>query len=136
MKSSYELAMERLNKASPTVKLTAAQKKNLAELDSIYAAKIAERELALKSDIDKSAATSPGTSEIGTSLVTSSSAWSHSSGCTHRQFSTITVWQMLLMIAGFAHTLPITRAFVPSYPVSSRSSRWPLASGDTSLASV
>jgi hypothetical protein len=56
MKSSYELAMERLNKASPTVKLTAGQKKEMAELDSIYAAKIAERELALKEDIDKAAA--------------------------------------------------------------------------------
>jgi hypothetical protein len=52
MKSAYELAMERLNKTSPTVKLTAEQKKQLAELDSKYAAKIAEREIALKGDID------------------------------------------------------------------------------------
>ena len=57
MKSAYELAMERLNKTSPTVKLTAAQKKELAELDSKYAAKVAEREIALKSDMDKAAAT-------------------------------------------------------------------------------
>jgi hypothetical protein len=56
MKSAYELAMERLNKTSPTVKLTAAQKKQLAELDSKYAAKIAEREIALKDEIDKFAA--------------------------------------------------------------------------------
>ena len=55
MKSSYELAMERLNKASPTVKLTPAQKKQLAELDSKYAAKIAEREIALKDDAEKAA---------------------------------------------------------------------------------
>jgi len=55
MKSAYELAMERLNKSSPTVKLTAAKKKELAELDSKYAAKIAEREIALKSDMDKAA---------------------------------------------------------------------------------
>jgi hypothetical protein len=55
MKSSFELAMERLNKASPTVKLTAAQKKELAELDSKYAAKIAERELAVKDEITKAA---------------------------------------------------------------------------------
>jgi len=41
MKSAYELAMERLNKSAPSVKLTAAQKKELAELDSQYAAKIA-----------------------------------------------------------------------------------------------
>ena len=55
MKSSYELAMERLNKSSPAVKLSAAQKKQLAELDSKYAAKIAEREIALKGDIEKAA---------------------------------------------------------------------------------
>lgn len=53
MKSSFELAMERLNKASPTVKLTAAQKRELAELDSKYAAKIAEREIALKDEMNK-----------------------------------------------------------------------------------
>jgi hypothetical protein len=53
MKSAYELAMERLNKTSPTIKLTAAQKKELAELDSKYAAKIAEREIALKDEIAK-----------------------------------------------------------------------------------
>ena len=55
MKSAYELAMERLNKTSPTVKLTAAQKKELAELDSRYAAKIAEREIALKDEMSKAA---------------------------------------------------------------------------------
>jgi hypothetical protein len=55
MKSSYELAMERLNKTSPTVKLTAEKKQQLAELDSIYAAKIAERELALKDEIERAA---------------------------------------------------------------------------------
>ncbi|HEY2082292.1 MAG TPA: hypothetical protein VGI88_05865 [Verrucomicrobiae bacterium] len=56
MKSAYELAMERLNKTSPTVKLTAGQKKELAELDSKYAAKIAEREIALADEINKFAA--------------------------------------------------------------------------------
>ena len=56
MKSAYELAMERLNKTSPTLKLTAAQKKELADLDSKYAAKIAEREIALKGEMDKAAA--------------------------------------------------------------------------------
>ena len=56
MKSAYELAMERLNKASPTVKLSPAQKKALAELDSKYAAKLAERELALKDQIAQAAA--------------------------------------------------------------------------------
>ena len=53
MKSAYELAMERLNKSAPRVKLTAAQKKELAELDSQYAAKIAGREIALKAEIEK-----------------------------------------------------------------------------------
>ena len=51
MKTAYELAMERLNKTAPAVKLSAAQKKQLAELDSRYAAKIAEREIALKEEI-------------------------------------------------------------------------------------
>ena len=52
MKSSYELAMERLNKTSPaTVKMTAEKKKQLAELDSKYAAKIAEREIFLKDNL-------------------------------------------------------------------------------------
>jgi len=55
MKSSYKLAMERLNKNAPTVKLTDAQKKQLAELDSKYAAKIAEREIALETEIAKAA---------------------------------------------------------------------------------
>ena len=53
MKSAYELAMERLNKTSPSVKLTAEQKKQIAELDSKYAAKIAEREIALNDEIAK-----------------------------------------------------------------------------------
>jgi hypothetical protein len=51
MKSSYELAMERLARTAPTVKLTQAQKKELAELDSRYAARVAERELTLKDEI-------------------------------------------------------------------------------------
>ena len=55
MKSSYELAMERLNKSSPAVKLSAGQKKQMAELDSKCAAKIAEREIALKADMAKAA---------------------------------------------------------------------------------
>jgi hypothetical protein len=51
MKSAYELAMERLEKTAPAAKLTAAQKKELAELDSLYAAKIAGREIALNGEI-------------------------------------------------------------------------------------
>jgi hypothetical protein len=53
MKSAYELAMERLEKTAPAVRLTAAQKQQLAELDARYAAKIAEREIALNSEIAK-----------------------------------------------------------------------------------
>jgi hypothetical protein len=53
MKSSYELAMERLNKSSPSVKLTDAKKKELAELDAVYAAKVAERELFIKDELLK-----------------------------------------------------------------------------------
>ncbi|HEV2207744.1 MAG TPA: hypothetical protein VG167_03165 [Verrucomicrobiae bacterium] len=53
MKSAYELAMERLNKSSPTIKLTDEQKRQLADLDSQCAAKIAERELLLEGEIAK-----------------------------------------------------------------------------------
>jgi hypothetical protein len=56
MKSAYELAMERLNKTSPATKLTAQQKEELAELDSRYKAKIAERELFVKDELAKAAA--------------------------------------------------------------------------------
>jgi hypothetical protein len=55
MKTAYELAMERLSKTSPTVKLTADQKLQIAELESKYAAKLAERELLLKGEIGKAA---------------------------------------------------------------------------------
>ena len=54
MKSAYELAMERLNKTSPpAAKLTDDQRKQLAELDSKYAAKIAERDLFLQGEYAK-----------------------------------------------------------------------------------
>jgi hypothetical protein len=56
MKSSYELAMERLNKTAPTVKLTTAQKKQIAELESKHKAKLAEREIALKDEINSASA--------------------------------------------------------------------------------
>ena len=45
--------MERLSKVAPTVKLTDEQKKQLAELESRCAAKLAERELLLKGEIAK-----------------------------------------------------------------------------------
>ncbi len=56
MKTAYELAMERLSKSAPAVKLTEEQKKQLAEIDSIYAAKIAERELFLDTQVEKAMA--------------------------------------------------------------------------------
>ena len=57
MKSAYELAMERLDKPGPApAKLSAEQKKQLAELDSVYTAKIAQREIFLKGELAKAAA--------------------------------------------------------------------------------
>jgi hypothetical protein len=53
MKSAYEIAMERLNGAVPTVKLSPEQKKAIAELESTCAAKIAAREIALNAEIAK-----------------------------------------------------------------------------------
>jgi hypothetical protein len=53
MKSAYELAMERLQKTSPSFSLTDEEKKELAELDSKCRAKIAEKELFLKEQIRK-----------------------------------------------------------------------------------
>ena len=53
MKSAYELAMERLAKGQPIVTLTDDQKKQLAEVDSTFKARIAEKELFLKGEIQK-----------------------------------------------------------------------------------
>ncbi len=50
LKSAWELALERTG-GKPTGKLTDAQKAKLAELEKIYTAKIAERELELKPKI-------------------------------------------------------------------------------------
>jgi hypothetical protein len=55
MKSAYEIAMERFNQTAPVTRLTAKQKKELAGLDSRYAAKIAEREIALNGELAKAA---------------------------------------------------------------------------------
>jgi len=56
MKSAYELAMERLQKGSPTVTLTPEQKAELAEIDSSFNAKIAESKIFLTDQITKAAA--------------------------------------------------------------------------------
>jgi hypothetical protein len=53
MKSAYELAMERLEKKAPSVALTPEQKAQIAEIDSTFKARIAERELFLKEQIAK-----------------------------------------------------------------------------------
>ena len=56
MKSAYELAMERLEKQSPTQKLNAAQKTQIADIESTTRAKIAEREVFLQDQIAKAQA--------------------------------------------------------------------------------
>lgn len=49
--------MERLAKDQPVVKLTDDQKKQLAEVDSTFKARIAERQLFLKGEIQKAQST-------------------------------------------------------------------------------
>ena len=51
MKSAYELAMERLEKQAPSVKLTDDQRSQLAEIDSLYKSRMAEKELLLAGEI-------------------------------------------------------------------------------------
>ena len=53
MKSAFELAMERLEKESPTQELTDEQKAKLAELSRVYEAKIADREVFLNGEMEK-----------------------------------------------------------------------------------
>jgi hypothetical protein len=53
MKSAYELAMERLQKGAPSISLTDDQKKQLADVDATYKAKVAEKELLLRDEIRK-----------------------------------------------------------------------------------
>jgi len=53
MKSAYELAMSRLEAKSPTVKISDAQKAELAEIDSLYESRIAERRIFLEGEIRK-----------------------------------------------------------------------------------
>jgi hypothetical protein len=53
MKSAYELAMERLEKESPSLKLTDDQRSQLAEIDSLYKSKMAEKELLLRGQIQR-----------------------------------------------------------------------------------
>jgi hypothetical protein len=55
MKSAFELAMSRLEKESPTQKLTDDQKSQLAEVDAEINAKTAERRLFLEGEMKKAA---------------------------------------------------------------------------------
>lgn len=56
MKSAYELAMERLNRTSPSVKLTGEQKQRIADLESEYKARVADLEISIKTEMAKLAA--------------------------------------------------------------------------------
>lgn len=58
MKSAYEIAMERLEKQNPTRPLSNETKERLAEIDSLYVSKIAERKVFLEGQIAKCRGTS------------------------------------------------------------------------------
>jgi len=53
MKSAYELAMSRLEQSEPSRLLTEEQKAAIAEIDSEYDAKVAEKKIFLESEITK-----------------------------------------------------------------------------------
>ena len=53
MKSAYELAMEKLEKSSPQPKLTDEQRKQIAEIEEKFKARIAEKEVFLSDQIAK-----------------------------------------------------------------------------------
>ena len=69
MKSAYELAMERLEKSAPSVSLTDAQKAQIAEIESSYRAKIAEKELFLTDQIRNSATSVDETNSLKQQLT-------------------------------------------------------------------
>ncbi|HWB61386.1 MAG TPA: hypothetical protein VG733_18030 [Chthoniobacteraceae bacterium] len=56
MKSAYELAMERLEKQAPTARLTDSQKAAIAEIESLFKSKTAEKEVFLRDQIAKAIA--------------------------------------------------------------------------------
>ena len=58
MKSSFELAMERLAKSDPDSSrpLSADQRAKLAEIDRLYQGKLAEREIFLKQQLEQALA--------------------------------------------------------------------------------
>ncbi len=69
MKSAYELAMGRLEKAAPTQKLTEEQRTQINEIDSEINAKIAEKKIFLESEIAKSAGDSLAQDELRRQLA-------------------------------------------------------------------
>ena len=58
MKSSYELAMERLSKSDPgsVQSLTPEQRAKLADVDRVYQGRIAEREIFLRQRLEQALA--------------------------------------------------------------------------------
>jgi hypothetical protein len=60
MKTAYELAMERLAKQTPPITLSPDQKAEIATLESTCKAKVAERELAASTEIEKAEAAGEG----------------------------------------------------------------------------
>jgi hypothetical protein len=69
MKSAYEIAMSRLEAQAPTVKLSEAQKAELAEIDNLYEAKVAERRVFLEGEIRKAAGDSVAENELRRQLA-------------------------------------------------------------------
>jgi hypothetical protein len=71
MKSAYERAMERFGGESDSPKLTEEQKAQIAEINNIYEAKIAERQTFLKSKIAAARATDshPEVDQLETQLA-------------------------------------------------------------------
>jgi hypothetical protein len=69
MKSAFELAMSRLEKESPTLKLTDDQKLRLAEVDAEITAKIAERKVFLEGEIVKAAGDPAAEAELRKQLA-------------------------------------------------------------------
>ncbi len=63
MKSAYEIAMSRLDAEAPVAKLTEAQRTEIAEIDSLYRSKIAERKVFLEGELAK-AASNPAEAEM------------------------------------------------------------------------
>ena len=53
MKSAYELAMERLEKDEPSVKLSDEQREEISAIDEKFKAKVAEKEVFLGDLIEK-----------------------------------------------------------------------------------